>query len=288
LTKRQKTVNSNLEDNEKVNKAWPKDFPKIMHFIDVKNVTTQPLKLLEQHPDYDAAKKHQDMDAAARLVKDFLSAPENQQQLASLRDNYPNAVIVSVHAVEASGINKIPEALANYIGKCTGLKVDEGIVQTNQVFHTKSSEWHRFAFRPKFAGDVQKGHPYILIDDVSSHGSTFSELRYYIEKTGGNVAQTVALSLGGHGETLALHPGLRQTLVGKFEKDRLAEFARKHDLYEGNFEYLTSPEAVIIRKLPSLEKADRLIEKAKIAALTGEKEALQYNARDHQRDDFSW
>jgi len=44
----------------------------------------KPCILLEKHPDYDAAKNHENRIAALSLVNNFLKTPENQAQLKML------------------------------------------------------------------------------------------------------------------------------------------------------------------------------------------------------------
>ncbi|MDR2941705.1 MAG: hypothetical protein LBV17_03840 [Treponema sp.] len=99
--------------------SWKPDFPPVMQFVDLDNCYAKPWKLLEEHPDYDEAKNHEDRAAALSLVHSFLKTPENQKQLQLLKQKYPNAVIVPVRAVEAGGKNKLPVALAEYISNFT-------------------------------------------------------------------------------------------------------------------------------------------------------------------------
>jgi uncharacterized protein with gpF-like domain len=178
--------------------SWDPNFPAVMHFIDLENACAKPWKLMEDHPEYNAAKNHEDRAAALSLIHYFLKTPQNKVQLIKLGQLYPDASLVSVHSVEANGKNQIPQMLTDYIGKRTGLAVDDSIVQTNRVHRTGTDEWHRFAFRPSFDGVVKTSSNYILVDDVFSNGGSFNELRLFIERNGGRTVQTVALSLGGH------------------------------------------------------------------------------------------
>jgi len=239
--------------------SWDKDFPPVMHFVDLENACAKPWKLLEDHPDYDAAKNHEDRVAALRLVHDFLRTPENQRQLRFISQKYPNAILVSVHAMEEGGKNRIPQMLADYMGSRTGLEVDDSIIQINRVHRTGSDEWYRFAFRPSFDGPVRPACKYILVDDVFTHGGSFNELRLHIERNGGKVVQTAAVSLGGHGDKIAPEPELMKSLIDKFGADRLSFFLKEIELYDGNFKTLTNPETFALRRAPSLDTArDRI------------------------------
>jgi len=193
--------------------SWDADFPPVMHFVDLENACAKPWKFLEAHPDYDEAKNHENRAAALRLVHDFLRTPENHAQLLTLKQKYSGAVIVPVRAIEAGGKNRIPEALAEYIGMNTGLEVDDGIVQTNRVHRTGTDEWHRFAFRPSFDGIVKSGQGYILVDDVFSLGGSFNELRRFIETNGGKAVHTIALATGRSGPEIALNPKTLKNLT---------------------------------------------------------------------------
>ena len=248
---------SSRESN--TSRSWDENFPPVMHFVDLENACAKPWKFLEAHPDYDAAKNHENRVAALRLVHDFLKTPENHVQLRALKHTYPGAIIVPVRAIEAGGENKIPGALADYIGCYTGLEVDDNIIQTNHVYRTGSDEWHRFAFRPSFDGEVKAGRKHILVDDVFSNGGSFNELRLFIERKGGNVVKTIALALGGHGNKIAPEPIIIKALVDKYGQDTLSLFLKEVRLYDGNFQALTNPEALALGRAPSLDKArDRI------------------------------
>jgi hypothetical protein len=240
--------------------SWDRDFPVVMQFVDLDNCYAKPWTILEEHPDYDAAKNHEDRTAALSLVHSFLKTPENQAQLQFLKQKYPDAIIVPVHAVEAKGRNKIPGALAEYISRSTGIEINDNIIQTNRVHRTGKNEWHRFAFRPSFDGEVKTGRKYILVDDVFSNGGSFNELRLFIEKKDGKVVHAVTLSLGGHGNEIAPIPEVIKELVDKYGQDTLSLFLQEINLYDGNYKALTNPEACALRRSPSLDEArDRIL-----------------------------
>jgi len=242
------------------NSDWDPNFPPVMRFIDPIDSLPKPWDVLSKHPCYDAAKNHEDRAAALRLVIDFLDTPENLAQLKSLLLKFPDAVIVSVHAIESRGKNRIPEMLAEYMGEITGLEVDDNIVQTNRVHRTGSDEIHRFAFRPTFEGNVKENRPYILVDDVFSFGGSFNELRFHIEKNGGKAVQTAAMSLGGHGNKIAPEPEVLKRLVDRHGLDSVSLFLKEIGLYGGNCKALTNPEAYFLGKTPSLNEArDRIL-----------------------------
>jgi hypothetical protein len=61
--------------------SWDRDFPVVMQFVDLDNCYAKPWTILEEHPNYDAAKNHEDRTVALSLVHSFLKTPENQAQL---------------------------------------------------------------------------------------------------------------------------------------------------------------------------------------------------------------
>jgi len=239
--------------------SWDADFPTVMHFVDLDNCYAKPWTLLEEHYDYDDAKNHEDRVAALSLVHSFLKTPENQKQLQMLKQKYPDAIIVPVRAVEANGKNRIPEALAEYISKSIGFEIDYSIVQTNRVHRTGKDEWHRFAFRPAFDGEVKSDRKYIIVDDVFSNGGSLNELRLFIEKNGGKVVQAAAMALGGHGDKIAPEIKVIKALVDKYGSETLSFFLQEVNLYGGNYKALTNPEAFALGCSPSLDEArDRI------------------------------
>jgi hypothetical protein len=240
--------------------SWKPNFPPVMHFVDLDNCCAKPWKLLEEHPDYDAAKNHEDRIAALSLVHSFLYTPENHAQITKLKQHYPNAIIVPVRAIEAGGKNKLPVALAEYIGEFTGLEINDNIVQTNRVHRTGKDEWHRFAFRPSFNGEVLSGQSYIIVDDVFSMGGSFNELRLFIESNGGNVVQMIALATGRSGNEISPRPETLKNLIDKYGPETLSLFLQEVNLYDGNIKALTEPEARALRRASSLDEArDRIL-----------------------------
>jgi adenine/guanine phosphoribosyltransferase-like PRPP-binding protein len=258
-----------------VEDGWEQDFPRVMHFFDRKNLYRVPSILLkdkEKFPDYHAAKWGEDFPAAMRLVKSLVNTSENITQLHELKHRFPDAILAAVYAEESAGDNRIPLAMAEYIAKKAGYKLDMNILQANKVHRTGADEWHRMAFRPEFKGDVEKGRRYILIDDVCAHGGTFSEMRYFIEKNGGKVVYTAALALGGHGDRLASSPQLQKHLLDRFGANNLKSFCKEYNLYEGNYKCFTETEGRLIEHSKTLERAGDRIAKAKEKGLsrTGE------------------
>jgi len=270
--------------------SWASHFPQVMHFIDIYNEHPKPYTLLQTHPDYDAAKYREDRNAALRLITHFLDNPKNRAQLQSLKQNYPDAILTSVHAIESVGKNYIPQILAGYIGEHTGLEVDNTIIQTNTVHRSGSDEWHRFAFRPTFSGEVQRNRTYIMVDDIFSLGGSFNELRLFIEKHGGCVIQAVAMATGKSGPEIAVNHNTLKNLIDKYSPEALSLFLKEIGLYGGNYKALTEPEARALRRAPSLDQArNRIFEARQKGLLRVDQESAQFHktsqtiSRSHRR-----
>ncbi|MDR3279258.1 MAG: phosphoribosyltransferase [Synergistaceae bacterium] len=242
-----------MKDNP--SKPWPNDFPKV--------TTVTDYKKMKQHSDYDAAKTG-DNEAAIRLIHSLVSVEKNSI-FSALAKKYPNALLVGIHAEEDAGKNKIPQVLAEYIGKITGLEVDEKILQSNIVSHTGAGQNVRLFIRPEFDGNVQSGRDYIVVDDMVTMGSTLGELRYYIESHSGNVVDVVTLSTQHeNNKTIALAEETKLVLADIFgvksinnqrDMSALNNFLKESDMYGGNYENLTESEARALIHIKTLDEA---------------------------------
>jgi hypothetical protein len=87
---------------------------------------------MKAHPDYASAKAG-DVRAAARLVQAVVKSEQIEDALKSFGRG---AVYVPVHAEEAAGRNKIPEALAAYYALATDASFVDTVVQANRAYHT--------------------------------------------------------------------------------------------------------------------------------------------------------
>ncbi|MDR1921157.1 MAG: hypothetical protein LBS31_05350 [Candidatus Adiutrix sp.] len=231
---------------ETPSRAWPRGFPNVTPLTTVGR--------MKAHPDYQAAKGG-DREAAARLILDIMAGKAQQEKLRQLAEAYPDAIVVPVHAEEQSGRNRIPGKFADYIGKAAGLEVNTDIIQAGRVGRTGSDAWHRLAFRPKFDGEVQKGRQYILVDDVTTGGGTFSELRRYIEMNGGQVVHMASLGTAQFSANIALSEKTRLALEAQYGVESLQSFLKETGLYGGNHQALTESEARTILAARTLDQA---------------------------------
>ena len=220
-------------------KPWAKDFPDIYG-----HTSTAAIK---NHPDYIEAKAG-NSESAARLVSDLIKV----DRAKALGKQYPNAMLVSAHAEEESGRNKLPEGLARAISSITGLPIDESIVQTNRSQHTKKNAAQRVLSRAVFDGEVISGQEYILIDDVATTGGTLAELRHYIENEGGKVVAISSLSYARGSGKVALQSSTLKTLKERFNQSDLEQLLQDYNV-AGKLEALSESEGRYLLKFKSID-----------------------------------
>lgn len=201
---------------------------------------------VKQHPAYKRAKAG-DGASAITLVNDTMSEPHNQRLALMLRGHTPT--LVSAHAYEREGINAIPEIFADELSKALGWPVDSAVLQTNVVAHTGADGFSRLARQAEFAGAIQIGCEYVLVDDFVGMGGTLANLKGYIEFKGGSVLAAVSLTGKPHSAKLALSPERLHELRAKhgteFENWWIGRFAHAFDaLTESEARYLARTEAV--------------------------------------------
>lgn len=205
---------------------------------------------VKQHPAYRAAKSGDGL-AAMALVNDAMDARQNRQLADLLKGHRPT--LVSAHAYEREGVNAIPEIFADELSKVLGWPVDTAVLQTNVVSHTGADGFSRLARQAEFAGSIQRGCDYVLVDDFVGMGGTLANLKGYIESQGGKVLAAVSLTGKPHSAKLAPSDErlyeLRAKHGKKLEDWWLERFAHPFDtLTESEARYLTrTPTADTIR-----------------------------------------
>jgi len=224
---------------------------------------------LQNHPLHALAKAG-DMDAAAQLVLD-LAKPDKIRMLAA---QFPDAVIVPVHAQEANGINHIPAKFADYISHLTGLEADTDVVQASTVFRTGKGGWYRMAFRPAFDGPVRPGRDHILVDDCVTGGGSISELRQHIIRGGGNVVAMSTIGYAQFSTNIALTENTRNAITLRYNGIRLYEWLQEHHIYNGEVGALTESEARLIYNAKSLNAATERLTAARQEAFAASQPEL--------------
>ena len=150
-----------------------------------------PELAVKKHAVYAEAKAG-DSDAAFLLVQETLSPAAVKMVIDLAAGRLP--LLASAHAFEKTGVNAIPEALADELAEQTGFPVDASIVQINVVGHTGANGFSRLAKQALFDGDVVEGADYLLVDDFIGQGGTLANLKGYIESNGGRVIGATVLT----------------------------------------------------------------------------------------------
>ena len=225
------------------------------------------------HADETAVKKHRaynvakagDPDAAYQLVTETRSLDIVEQLTVAFAGKNP--ILVSAHAVEQSGVNAIPEALADIISKQTGWRADASIVQTNIVAHTGADGFSRLARQAEFGGDVARDQNYVLVDDFIGQGGTLANLRSHIIRGGGIVIGATVLTGKTHSAVLALAESTLEALRTKHEKELENWW---HQRFGFAFDCLTESEARYLLNTPS---ADRVRNQITAAVQAGNRQS---------------
>ena len=142
------------------------------------------------HPNYAKAKAG-DVESAFLLAKDLIS-DDAVSKLSSLIGD-KKVVFAPVHAEEQTGRNMIPVAVATFLSRKLGAKVDLNVVQAVKVSRSGSDGWYRLANSPSFSGSINSKNV-IMVDDTQTQGGTFAALKEHIESKGGGVIGSYALT----------------------------------------------------------------------------------------------
>jgi hypothetical protein len=112
---------------------WPPNFPDVIVHGDV--------RVRNGHASYSQAKSG-DKSAALTLAGDMLTQEGFAAIQTLIRDRKP--FLLPVSAIEVSGFNAIPDAIAQIVAQQLRLPALSGVIlQANKVAHTKADGWHR-------------------------------------------------------------------------------------------------------------------------------------------------
>jgi hypothetical protein len=232
---------------------WPPFFADVIIHTDVRT--------RDAHDNYAAAKSG-DPDAALELAVDLISdeAVEALRELIGGGD----VILLPVVAEETHGFNAIPDAMAQVLARDLGLPAVSGeIVQTNKVGHTRARTFQRLVTPPNFAGTVQAGGSYILVDDHVGVGGTLANLRGHVETGGGRVIGMTTLTESRDGRIISLRPQTRDMLWEK-HGEALDQLWREQFGY--GIDCLTEVEAQNLCRQPSVGAIEDFLAQAAVEA----------------------
>jgi hypothetical protein len=209
-----------------------------------------------------AAAKAGDPDAALELVIDLI----DDEAVAALQHlvGGADALLLPVVAEETLGFNAIPDAMAQVLARDLGVPAVSGeIVQTNKVGHTRARTFQRLVTPPTFAGPVQPGGSYILVDDHVGLGGTLANLRGHVEAGGGHVIVTTTLTESRDGRIISLRA---ETLVMLWEKHGEALNQLWTEQFGYGIDCLTEVEAQNLCRQPSVDAIQDFLAQAAVEA----------------------
>lgn len=228
-----------------------------------------PESAVKQHPAYADAKAG-DSDAAFALVSDTVSQPAVAAVLILRAGRKP--LLASAHAFERTGVNAIPEALADELAKRTGFPVDSSIVQVNVVGHTSANGFMRLARQAMFEGEVVAGADYLLVDDFIGQGGTLANLKGFIETHGGRVIGATVLTGKPYSAKLSPIDAQLAALRAKHGKALETWWQQR---FGHSFDCLTQSEARYLERSPD---ADSIRDRIVAAEQTGDSSQVQGDA----------
>ena len=196
-----------------------------------------PLKPAKTDPNFPAAKSGDPLRAAA-LVEHLLTSESVAAVRALAGGKCP--ILSPVHAIETTGVNEIPVALALALAHELDLEVETSVIQDNTVGHTGADGWHRLANPAVFSGNVLAGADYLIVDDFIGQGGTVANLAGFIQSNGGRVIGLTTLTGQPYSARLAPDPQAIDDLRKKHGKD-LENWWRQEFGY--GFDCLTHSEA---------------------------------------------
>lgn len=227
---------------------WPDGFPEVF--------VHSHLDARDADPDFNAAKSG-DGEAATRLCQRLI-ASQVTREIARVVS--PATIVLPVTALEVSGFNAIPDAMAEQLAIHLGLQLASGVVvQSNKVAHTRSRGWHRLVTPALFDGPVTVGAEYLLVDDHVGFGGTLTNLKGHVEARGGVVVAMTTISETQGGRTIAVRSDTLSMLQSTHGW-RLEDLWRDH--FGHGLDCLTDVEAGYLCRQSSFDKIRTRMAKA--------------------------
>jgi hypothetical protein len=229
---------------------WQPKFPDV--------VVHSTLAARDGHPDYAAAKSGNAVSGLT-LAQQLLS----KAQIEHLRElvGGADALLLPISALEISGFNAIPDAMAQTLSIELGWPTSAGeIVQSNKVGHTRARAFNRLVTPASFEGRVIAGQTYVLVDDHVGLGGTLANLKGFVETHGGRVAAMTTLTESREARHIALQTDTLN-MLGERHGEELENLWREQ--FGHGLDCLTDVEARILCREPTIDAIrDRLAQGA--------------------------
>jgi orotate phosphoribosyltransferase len=229
------------------NKTIQELTPKASKFIENTNTLTTVDKLIK-NVHYKKAKSG-DVISAEKLINEVIQ-DRHIQKIKEVLDKNPNAIIAPVFGMDMAGINTIPLTLANKFNLIGKNIVDDKIFIENRPKRTNLNRIERLFSYPEFGGEVVKGADYIIVDDVTTMGTSLKALKDYIENNGGNVVDAFVLGAGRLGNIFEASEQIKKRLIDKFGEKELNLFL--NETGRKNVDSLTAKEAKLLESYATI------------------------------------
>jgi hypothetical protein len=195
------------------------------------------------------AAKSGNLEAALSLARELLDGDAT----SSLQDllGHTRPILLAVTALEVSGFNAIPDAMADILAARLNWPLSAGeIVQNNRVGHTLARAFNRLVTPAAFEGPVRVGASYVLVDDHVGLGGTLANLKGYIESKGGRVLAMTTLTESRQARQIALQEEVLSVLRNGHgeELEQLWQEQFGHGL-----ECLTNVEGAVLCREPTVD-----------------------------------
>lgn len=148
---------------------------------------------LHWHPEYEQAKKGGDADAALRTILTVT----NEGRLRDIQQKIAgqDVIFLAPFVPKADGgRNMLPITFAHFLARHFGAQVADDVRQVARVGRKEMDSIDKLLHQPQFAGHVQAGRNYVLVDDSTKEGGTAATLRSFVEKAGGKVICVATLA----------------------------------------------------------------------------------------------
>lgn len=217
---------------------------------------------LFDHPDFDAANKGGNIDAALRVVRDCTDRAYialMKIQLNVLRQQGHKDPILVVPYKEGSR-NMLAHAGAARLAKELGLEIDTNIIQTGTESRKSMGRLERLFKPATFSGASQAGRLYIIVDDVMSSGSTLADMRGHLKSHGSELAFATVLATPDGKHT---HLNATPEQISAVECNLTSSMRGYIENAVGfGIKCLTQPESLLLSRRASIEELKGLIRPA--------------------------
>ena len=180
---------------------WTPQFPDTFFHVPWRGNTDKPC-CLEQHDLYQVAKNNMLVEMtesvrAARQIFDELHDERVFEQMEGYVNYHHPTYVLSPIKIPDVNKNALGVTYAHAVANFFGFTVAKGIYQVEGGQRDRIvDDMRRLVLPPVFAGSIEAGADYILVDDVFTTGGTLAALRGYVHRHGGRVCVCSTLAAG--------------------------------------------------------------------------------------------